>query len=145
MPHQGTDFGAPKGTPVYAAYRGVVTWAGPHGSHGIWVSIRHPDGIETGYAHLSRVAPGLKHGDVVSIHQVIGYVGSTGRSTGPHLHFSASKDGTFFDAETLLAHAAGVVSAADRPAFLATKAELDRRLDAIPLPGAPVRGASAPP
>ncbi len=134
MPHEGTDFGAPKGTPVYAAYRGVVTWAGPHGSHGTWVAIAHPDGTETGYAHLSRIALGLKSGDRVRAHQIIGYVGSTGRSTGPHLHFSARKDGKYFDAETLLAHAERGVSAVDRQAFLAAKAEMDRRLDAIPLP-----------
>lgn len=137
MPHEGTDFGAPAGTPVYASYRGVVDWAGPHGAHGNWVAILHPDGIETGYAHLSRIVPGLKPGDTVSAHQIVGYVGSTGRSTGPHLHFSARKDGKYFDAETLLAPAEGGVPVANRAAFLAAKAEADRRLDAIPLPGAP--------
>lgn len=137
MPHEGTDYGAPKGTPVYAAYRGVVGWAGPHGTHGTWVSIAHPDGVETGYAHLSRIAPGLRSGDVVRAHQLIGYVGSTGRSTGPHLHFSARKDGKFFDAETLLAHASGRVTGADRSAFLGRKAELDRLLDTVPSPAAP--------
>lgn len=143
MPHEGTDFGAAKGTPVYASYRGVVDWAGPHGSHGTWISITHPDGVETGYAHLSKIVPGLKHGDPVRAHQLIGYVGSTGRSTGPHLHFSARKDGAFFDAETLLAHAESGVPEAERAAFLAAKAEADRRLDAIALPGAPT-GAPAP-
>jgi murein DD-endopeptidase MepM/ murein hydrolase activator NlpD len=137
MPHEGTDFGAPKGTPVYAARRGVVDWAGPHGAHGNWVAILHPDGIETGYAHLSRILPGLKRGDAVHAHQIIGYVGSTGRSTGPHLHFSARKDGAYFNAETLLAPATGGVPAPQRAAFLAAKAELDQRLDGIPLPGAP--------
>lgn len=131
MPHEGTDFGSPKGTPVYAAYRGVVDWAGPHGSHGTWVSVVHPDGVETGYAHLSKIVPGLKHGDPVRAHQLLGYVGSTGRSTGPHLHFSARKDGAFFDAETLLAHAEAGVPAPERAAFLAAKAEADRRLDAL--------------
>lgn len=142
MPHEGTDFGAPKGTPVYASRRGVVDWAGPHGAHGNWVAILHPDGIETGYAHLSRILPGLKRGDAVHAHQLIGYVGSTGRSTGPHLHFSARKDGAYFDAETLLAPTAGGVPPAERAAFLAAKAELDQRLDAIALPAA--RPALAP-
>jgi murein DD-endopeptidase MepM/ murein hydrolase activator NlpD len=134
MPHQGTDFGAPMGTPVYASYRGVVDWVGPHGSHGNWVSINHPDGIETGYAHLSRFAPGLKRGDRVHAHQLVGYVGSTGRSTGPHLHWSARRDGAYFDAETLLSREGRGVPDADRAAFRTAKAGLDRRLDAIPLP-----------
>jgi murein DD-endopeptidase MepM/ murein hydrolase activator NlpD len=140
MPHEGTDFGAPKGTPVYASYRGVVDWAGPHGSHGNWVAIVHPDGIETGYAHLSRIVPGLRRGDRVRAHQLVGWVGSTGRSTGPHLHFSARKDGVYFDAETLLARADHPLPEADRAAFLAAKAEADRRLDAIALPA----GAAVP-
>ena len=141
MPHEGTDFGSPKGTPVYASYRGVVDWAGPHGSHGTWVSLVHPEGTETGYAHLSKIVPGLKHGDHVRAHQLIGYVGSTGRSTGPHLHFSARKDGAFFDAETLLGHAAPGVPEAERAAFLAAKGQADRRLDAL---AAPVPVAAAP-
>jgi murein DD-endopeptidase MepM/ murein hydrolase activator NlpD len=134
MPHEGTDFGAPKGTPVYASYRGVVDWAGPHGSHGNWVAVVHPDGIETGYAHLSKIVPGLKRGDRVRAHQLVGWVGSTGRSTGPHLHFSARKDGVYFDGETLLARADHSVPGVDRAAFLTAKAEADRQLDAIALP-----------
>lgn len=132
MPHQGTDFGAPKGTPVYASYRGTVSFVGPHGAHGNWVAIVHPDGTETGYAHLSKFARGLKVGDQVRAHQLIGYVGSTGRSTGPHLHFSARTNGTFFDAETLLTPPATAVPEAERHAFLKVKAELDQRLDAAP-------------
>lgn len=135
MPHQGTDFGAPKGTPVYAAYRGTVKFVGAHGAHGNWVSILHPDGTETGYAHLSKFAQGLKTGEHVRAHQLIGYVGSTGRSTGPHLHFSAqTTKGTFFDAETLISPAASALPESERLAFLKVKAELDQRLNAVPLP-----------
>jgi Peptidase family M23 len=137
MPHQGTDFGADTGTPVYSAFRGVVSFVGPHGATGNWVGINHPNGVETGYAHLSRFAPGLKVGDKVGTHQLIGYVGSTGRSTGPHLHFSARKNGVFFDAETLQLDGERPVPVVDRQAFLAAKADLDRRLDAIPLPEPP--------
>ncbi|MDI3291440.1 M23 family metallopeptidase [Polyangium sp. 15x6] len=132
MPHQGTDYGAPKGTPVYASYRGTISFVGPHGAHGNWVAIVHPDGTETGYAHLSKFAPGLEVGDQVRAHQLIGYVGSTGRSTGPHLHFSARTKGTYFDAETLLKPPATAVPEAERPTFLKVKAELDQRLDAAP-------------
>ncbi|MDI1442630.1 M23 family metallopeptidase [Polyangium sp. 6x1] len=132
MPHQGTDFGAPQGTPVYASYRGTVNFVGPHGAHGNWVAILHPDGTETGYAHLSRFAPGLQVGDQVRAHQLIGYVGSTGRSTGPHLHFSARAKETYFDAETLLRPPVAPVPETERYAFLKAKAELDQRLDAMP-------------
>lgn len=137
-PHEGTDYGAPSGTPVYAALEGTVTWVGPHGGHGNWVAIRHDNGIETGYAHLSRFAAGLKRGDRVATHQLIGYVGSTGRSTGPHLHFSASRNGVYFDAETLLATRLRELPADQRDAFRAEKSQLDRELDDIgdPLPAA---------
>jgi hypothetical protein len=137
MPHQGTDFGAPMGTPVYSAYRGIVDAVGPAGPSGNLVTITHANGITTGYAHLSKFAAGIKHGDKVGTHQLVGYVGTTGRSTGPHLHFSAKKDGKFFDAETLQLDGERVLPTQDRTAFLALKAELDRRLDAIPLPEPP--------
>lgn len=151
MPHNGTDFGAPMGTPVYSAFRGVVDWVGPLGPSGNLVTIMHPNGVQTGYAHLSKFAPGIKVGMKMSGHQLVGYVGSTGRSTGPHLHFSAKKNGQFFDAETLQMGGERVMPAMDRAAFLEAKAELDKRLDAIPLPEpprepvrkAPVAAASA--
>jgi murein DD-endopeptidase MepM/ murein hydrolase activator NlpD len=137
MPHQGTDFGAPTGTPVYSAYRGVVEWIGPSGPSGNLVTLLHPDGVSTGYAHLSRFASGIRVGDRVGTHQLVGYVGSTGRSTGPHLHFSAKKDGKFFDAETLQLDGERVLPGGDRAAFAAAKEALDQRLEAIPLPEPP--------
>ncbi len=136
-PHNGTDYGAPTGTPVIAAYRGTVTWVGARGAAGNLVLIEHPNGVETGYYHLSRYADGLKVGQKVAGQQLIGYVGSTGRSTGPHLHFAAKRDGKFFDAETLRMGSFRVVDVDDRPAFLRHKAELDARLDAIALPEPP--------
>ncbi|KYF55380.1 peptidase, partial [Sorangium cellulosum] len=137
MPHNGTDFGAPTGTPVYAAYRGVVDWVGPAGPSGNLVTVAHPNGITTGYAHLSRYAPGIKSGMKVGTHQLVGYVGSTGRSTGPHLHFTAKKDGKYFDAETLQLDGERVMPGVDRAAFAEAKEALDKRLDAIPLPEPP--------
>ncbi len=95
MPHEGIDFGAPMGTPVGASSYGTVTFVGFAGPTGNFVRLSHPGEIETGYAHLSRFAEGLKVGDKVKRLQVIGYVGSTGRSTGPHLHFSAKRAGKF--------------------------------------------------
>jgi hypothetical protein len=114
------------------------------------VKIEHPGGIETGYAHLSRFADGLKAGDKVRRLQLIGYVGSTGRSTGPHLHFSASKNGEFFDAEKLDLDGMRTLGGADREAFDAIMARYNPLLDAIALPEplppeTPVAAAVAPP
>lgn len=83
--HQGVDFGAPSGSPIMAAASGVVAFAANHGGHGNYVSLRHNADLVTGYAHMSRFA--VKVGQRVSQGQVIGYVGSTGLSTGPHLHY----------------------------------------------------------
>jgi murein DD-endopeptidase MepM/ murein hydrolase activator NlpD len=134
MPHQGTDFGAATGTPVGASSFGTVSFVGVAGAAGNLVKIMHPGGIETGYAHLSRFAAGIKPGDKVRRMQVIGYVGSTGRSTGPHLHFSASRDGTFFDAETLNLDGMRTLSATEREAFKPLLAKYDPMLDGIAMP-----------
>lgn len=89
--HAGVDFGAPYGAPIYAVTDGVVTYAGRHGGHGNFVQLRHADGLGTGYAHLSRIA--TYAGARVRRGQVIGYVGSTGLSTGPHLHYEVYRNG----------------------------------------------------
>ncbi len=83
--HQGVDFGADWGSPVMAAAGGKVSFAGPHGGHGNYIMLQHNKELSTAYAHLSKFA--VKPGQSVSQGQVIGYVGSTGLSTGPHLHY----------------------------------------------------------
>lgn len=83
--HAGIDLAAPTGTPVKATGSGQVARAGWAGGYGILVSINHGGAVETRYAHLSAIA--VRPGDIVKAGQVIGYVGSTGRSTGPHLHY----------------------------------------------------------
>ena len=135
-PHTGTDFGAPTGTPIYAAFRGTIVQAGPAGPCGNMVEIQHANGIVTGYCHMSRFA-NIKAGEHVGTHQLIGYVGTTGRSTGAHLHFFAKRNGVFFDAETLQLDGERPLPGADREGFLAAKAELDKRLEAIALPEPP--------
>jgi len=85
--HKGTDFAAPTGTPIYAAGNGVIKSYGANGSFGNYAKIEHANGYTTAYAHMSRYAKGLKRGSHVKQGQVIGYVGTTGRSTGPHLHY----------------------------------------------------------
>ncbi|WP_291060056.1 M23 family metallopeptidase [Hyphomonas sp.] len=85
--HKGTDFAAPTGTPVYAAGNGTVEKASRYGGYGNYIKIKHTGGYKTAYAHLSRYAKGIKAGAKVKQGDVIGYVGSTGASTGPHLHY----------------------------------------------------------
>ncbi len=91
--HAGVDFGAPMGTPILAAGAGRVTMAGYNGGYGIFVKLEHTREIGTGYGHMSRLGPGIKPGAAVRQWQVIGFVGSTGMSTGPHLHYEFYRGG----------------------------------------------------
>jgi murein DD-endopeptidase MepM/ murein hydrolase activator NlpD len=91
--HAGVDFGVPQGTPIRAAGSGVVEVAGRHGSFGIAVEIKHNNRYETLYAHMSKLAAGVRRGAKVNQGQIIGYVCSTGRSTGPHLHYEVRVNG----------------------------------------------------
>lgn len=85
--HTGVDFAAPTGTPVFASGDGVIEKAGRFSSYGNYIRVRHSSKVSTAYAHLSRYGKGIRPGVKVKKGQVIGYVGSTGRSTGPHLHY----------------------------------------------------------
>jgi murein DD-endopeptidase MepM/ murein hydrolase activator NlpD len=96
-PHYGVDFAAPTGTPVRAVAAGVITRAGWHNANGRFVKIRHGGAFDTGYAHLARIAPGVTAGARVRKGQTIGYVGSSGLATGPHLHFAMYRDGRYVD------------------------------------------------
>ncbi|CAN5617157.1 hypothetical protein BH10PSE6_BH10PSE6_17190 [soil metagenome] len=91
--HTGVDFGAPSSTPILAAGAGKVTMAGYNGGYGIFVKLEHTREIGTGYGHMSRLGPGIKPGVTVRQGQVIGFVGSTGMSTGPHLHYEFYRSG----------------------------------------------------
>lgn len=91
--HAGVDFAAPSGTPILAAGAGKVAMAGPNGGYGLYVKLQHTKDIGTAYAHMSRLGPGIKAGVSVRQGQVIGFVGSTGMSTGPHLHYEFHRGG----------------------------------------------------
>ena len=91
--HRGTDFAAPRGTPVMAAGAGIVERANRFGSFGNYVRIRHANGYQTAYAHLQGFASGVRAGTRVQQGQIIAYVGTTGRSTGPHLHYEVHLNG----------------------------------------------------
>lgn len=91
--HQGTDFAAPSGTPIYAAGNGVVDYAGRKGGYGNYIRLRHGSTYQTAYAHMKGFAKGIGKGTRVKQGQIIGYVGTTGRSTGPHLHYEVLVSG----------------------------------------------------
>lgn len=96
--HKGTDFAAPMGTPVMSSGDGVVTFVGRHGGHGNFVKVQHNGTFTTAYAHLQRYAKNIRVGARVKQGQTIAYVGSTGVSTGPHLHYEVIKNGTHVNA-----------------------------------------------
>jgi murein DD-endopeptidase MepM/ murein hydrolase activator NlpD len=91
--HAGVDFAAPPGTPILAAGAGKVAMAGPNNGYGLYVKLQHTSDVATAYAHMSRIGPGIKPGVAVRQGQVIGFVGSTGMSTGPHLHYEFHRAG----------------------------------------------------
>jgi murein DD-endopeptidase MepM/ murein hydrolase activator NlpD len=91
--HKGTDFAAPRGTPIYAGGSGVIAKAEPYGGYGNYVRIRHSNTWSTAYAHMHKFGKGIRPGVRVRQGQVIGYVGTTGRSTGNHLHYEVLKNG----------------------------------------------------
>lgn len=95
--HNGVDFAAARGTPVYATADGVVTFRGVSGGFGNMVEIRHANGFATRYAHLDRFASGLRVGQRVAQEEVIGTVGSTGLATGPHVHYEMRRNGRLLD------------------------------------------------
>ena len=95
--HSGVDLAAPRGTPIYASGDGVVEKAQRVSGYGLYVEIKHVNGYETGYGHMSRIGDGMKPGVRVRQGQVIGYVGSTGNSTGNHLHFEIKVNGRVVD------------------------------------------------
>lgn len=123
--HQGIDFGAGSGTPVFAAGDGVVVEARRWGGYGNWVRIRHSGGFETGYAHLSRFGKGVRAGQRVSQGQVVAYVGSTGASTGPHLHYEIWQHGKRVNPVGAKVPQGTVLAGGELAAFRAQKARID--------------------
>ena len=95
--HEGVDYGAAQGTPVWAVGDGVVTFAGNRGANGNFVCIKHRNGLESCYCHLQGFGEGIHTGASVAQKRVIGFVGMTGRATGPHLHFALKRDGHFLN------------------------------------------------
>jgi len=134
--HQGIDFGAGMGTPVFAAGDGVVLEARRWGGYGNWLRIRHTGGWDTGYGHLSRYAKGLKPGQRVRQGQVVAYVGSTGASTGPHLHYEIWRSGKRVNPVGAKVPQGTVLGGSELAAFRAQKGRIDRMLAGDPAGGA---------
>ncbi|MBN1336292.1 MAG: peptidoglycan DD-metalloendopeptidase family protein [Deltaproteobacteria bacterium] len=139
-PHYGTDFAAPTGTPVRAVSDGVVTFAQNAGGHGLRVVLRHEGGYESGYSHLSRIL--VRRGARVSQGDVVGKVGSTGLSTGPHCHYELKLNGRYIDPMKARLPVVEPLPEAERPAF---EAERDRWMPWIEAGGPPLSTASAAP
>lgn len=125
-PHRAIDYAAPVGTPVLSVGDGTIVFAGWSGGYGNFVKVRHNSTYQTHYAHLSRIA--VSHGQVVEQGQVIGYVGSTGFSTGPHLHYEIQKNGTLVNPLQIELPAGDPVEEDRRAAFEARKNELHPKL-----------------
>lgn len=131
QPHTGVDYAAPAGTPVMTIGDGVVTSVKYEGAGGNTVRIRHNSVYSTAYLHLSRYAKGLKAGQRVRQGDVIGYVGSTGRSTGPHLDFRVWKNGTPINPLKMESPPAEPLKESNREAFAQTHAKYKARIDSI--------------
>ena len=142
-PHLGVDYAAPTGTRVVAAGNGRVRFRGWKGGYGNLVEIRHGNGFTTYYAHLSRFARGLRRGSKVIQGQVIGYVGSTGLSTGPHLDYRVRRNGVFVNPLTLKMKPSKPLKPEYRSAFRQVKLKWQQQLAAIAPPQEQTHQASS--
>jgi murein DD-endopeptidase MepM/ murein hydrolase activator NlpD len=123
--HRGTDFAAPIGTPIMASGNGIIKKAGWCGGGGNCVKIKHNSTYETIYAHMSKFARGIKNGVRVKQGQTIGYVGSTGKSTGPHLHYEVVINGKKVNSQTLKLPSGKILKGKNRKLFETHKIKLD--------------------
>ena len=123
--HQGTDFAAPIGTPVMASGAGTVEYSGWKGGYGKFISIRHSAVYQTNYAHLQDYAKGIRRGAKVQQGQVIGYLGSTGSSTGPHLHYEVVVNGKKENSQTLKLPSAAPLEGNNKNLFEIQKRNID--------------------
>lgn len=132
--HPGTDFAAGTGTPIFAAGNGIIERSNRFGSYGNYIKIRHSNGFKTAYAHLSKFGRGIKKGRRVQQGQVIGYVGATGRVTGPHLHYEVYKNGKRVNPMTVRLPSGRKLKKSELPAFSVTVKEIDTLLEsALPV------------
>ncbi len=129
--HKGVDFAAPPGTPIMASGDGVIDKIGYNGAYGNYIRIRHTGEYSSAYAHLSRFAKGLRRGMKVRQGQVIGYIGSTGRSTGPHLHYEVIRYSKQINPLSIKMLPAGKLTGVQLVAFKKYKEQLDQQCDTL--------------
>jgi murein DD-endopeptidase MepM/ murein hydrolase activator NlpD len=126
--HQGTDFAAPRGTPIMASGNGMVAMAQKYKGYGNYVLIKHNSIFKTAYAHLSKYGRGIRKGVRVAQGQIIGYVGSTGMSTGPHLHYEVIKNGKKINSQRLKLPTGKILNNEARNKFEVERIKIDVRL-----------------
>jgi murein DD-endopeptidase MepM/ murein hydrolase activator NlpD len=148
--HRGVDFACAPGTPIMAAGEGVVVRAGPFSGYGNYVRIHHSSNYDTAYGHMMRFATGIRPGVRVRQGQIIGYVGSTGASTGPHLHYEVFRGDTQINPMGLKAASGRNLTGSDLQLFLAERARIDRlrevrqqESEALVASSAPTGGAAS--
>ena len=138
-PHHGVDYAAPAGTPVHSVADGTVIFAGwDRGGGGNTIKIKHAGSLETGYLHLKSFAKGIKVGTRVSQGQLIGYVGSTGASTGPHLDYRIKKNGTPIDPLQVPQEPAEPIAEAHKARFEAVRDRVIAELNGTEIPNGPI-------
>ena len=123
--HRGTDFAAPTGTPIVASGSGIIEQVGWNGAYGKYIRIKHNSKYKTAYAHLNGYARGIKKGAKVRQGQIIGYVGSTGRSTGPHLHYEVLVNGKRMNSQRLKLPSGRTLRGEDREKFEISRIKID--------------------
>ncbi len=123
--HMGTDFAAPKGTPIMASGDGKITKAGWCGGGGNCIKIKHNNTYQTVYAHMSKFGRGIKKGSRVKQGQIIGYVGSTGMSTGPHLHYEVIENGKKINSQKMRLPSGKILKGDERKKFELAKIKID--------------------
>ena len=126
--HQGTDFAAKKGTPIMASGNGVIKMAQKYKGYGNFILIRHNSIYETAYGHMSKFGRGIRKNVRVNQGQIIGYVGSTGLSTGPHLHYEVIKNGKRVNSQRLKLPTGKILNNKDRNKFEVDRIKIDVRL-----------------
>jgi murein DD-endopeptidase MepM/ murein hydrolase activator NlpD len=123
--HKGLDFAVSSGTPIKAAGDGVVEFSAYNGSYGNLVRLQHANSYKTQYAHMSRFARGIRTGVRVKQGQIIGYVGTTGRSTGPHLHYEVLHHGMNLNPASIKSTPGRILQGSELARFMEAKAKLD--------------------
>lgn len=131
--HTGVDWSSPTGTPILAAGTGVIEQAGRKGYNGNYVRIRHANGYQTTYSHMSRIAPGVTDGAKIRQGQIIGYVGSTGLSSGPHLHYEVLVNSRFVDPLSIQVPRERQLAGKQLAEFLKERARIDDLMRRAPV------------